>query len=225
MCPGLDSRLMHCDALLEDGARAGSCGVTSGAFFHPTCSGKKPSDLLPLAGKEHPWSSGYDVSLPLWRPPARTWLGVFSCPRGVAWLAADDLWCVSDHGALAGSGALAWGGWGDLQNLPPHEPVTCSGKKNFTLLPLGGREHQWSIGYDNSLACWRLPALPQQLPHARAGTCGTGGGLIPRWCMTRLLAWSICRAPAQLLALARKCLTCYHLKAKSTNGLLAMMSA
>ena len=40
-----------------------------------------------------------------------------------------------------------------MEHLLGHGPVTCSGKKIFNLLPLEGKEHQWSTGYDVSLAC------------------------------------------------------------------------
>ena len=38
-----------------------------------------------------------------------------------------------------------------LRGFRPQDPVTCSGQKDLRLIPLGGREHPWSSGYDVSL--------------------------------------------------------------------------
>ena len=97
-----------------------------------------------------------------------------------------------------------------MEHLLGPGPVTCSGKKIFNLLPVEGKEHQWSTGYDVSLACyaegrhlypgWMYFAVVPAL----AGTCGKG-------------------AAAKVLGRAKT--TCYDLEAESSHGLVAMTSA
>ena len=85
----------------------------------------------PKQARPH-WSSGYD------------WLGVLcSCPSPCRHLWYRE-WLDSP---LMHDAPLS------MEHLLGPGPVTCSGKKIFNLLPLEGKEHQWSTGYDVSLAC------------------------------------------------------------------------